>query len=201
MKKIFILLLFLPFYSSFAEDLNNYGKPGFSVFFTYPVVFFENEELPYPYGLGGGIDIDFAGKIPLLNLAGFEFSGNYSFLDLDDNNQDENYHYFSTGFGLYLRTAFHIPVNAGIRTGAGSGWIIQTKMSQETGNNQRMNGLYTFIAPFIEIKSKTSFYFQAGLEYREQNIDHKPDDEQEGDNRDDDRVRLNVFYLRTGFRY
>ncbi len=198
MKKIIVVLFLMIFIFNsllFSDGRDIFSKQGFACFFEYPVVFMNGEELPYPYGFGMGVNLDFGGKMPILNLAGVEFSGRYSFLDID-----ENYHYFSSGMGLYIRSAFRIPVNVGLRVGAGSGWVINSKKDPETGNNQRMNGLYTVVSPFVEIKTKDKFYFQAGYEARKQDVDNTKSEDSEYDDKDDSQG-MDIIFVRIGFRY
>ena len=198
MKKITFISIFLILIVPaliFSESSAENQKRGFSYFFSYPVLMLDNEDLPFIYGLGAGMNIDIGGKIPVLNLTGIEYSASYSLLDYND-----YYHYLSTGLGYYIRSSFAIPVNIGFRFGAGAGWVIETEASTDTENNHRMNGLYTSFSPFIEIKTQKHFYFVAGFEAREQDASQSDNDSSE-DGKDDDRYHVDIIYLRIGYRY
>ena len=198
MKKITFISIFLILIVPaliFSDPETKNQKQGFSYFFSYPVLMLEDVDLPFIYGFGAGMNIDFGGKIPILNLTGIEYSASYSLLDFED-----YYHYLSTGFGYYIRSSFSIPVNIGFRFGAGAGWVIETTASTDTENNRRMNGLYTSFSPFIEIKTQKHFYFTAGFEAREQNVS-QADKESSEDGKDDDNAHIDIIYLRVGYRY
>ena len=144
--------------------------------------------------------MDFGGDIPILNLAGLEFSGKYIFLNNKNEVTDDlsESHYFSTGISFYMKTRTEKPVNFGIRAGSGSGWLIAGEIDAHTGNNKRLNGIYLESGLFCDFDISEKIYIQSGFDMRKQHY-FKSDYEYEG-SYEIDPVDMGFLYVKAGFK-
>ena len=171
-----------------------------SVFLRYNITRPDYAMTPYYLGIDLGADMDFGGNIPVLNLAGLEFSGKYIFLNSKNEITDDlsESHYFSTGISMYIKTRLEKPVNMGIRAGSGSGWMISGEIDKETENNKRLNGIYLESGIFSDFNISEKIYLQTGFDVRKQYY-FKSDYEYEG-SKDIDPVDMGFIYIKAGLR-
>jgi hypothetical protein len=150
-----------------SSDSGDYST---SVYLRYNMTRPEYANTPYMFGLDSGIDIDLGSSLPVLNLAGIGGSARYVLFNNINKFTDEvSYsHYISAGLSLYLKTRFKDAINFGTRFGTGSGWMINTEIDMETGNNKRLSGLYIDSGFFAEFKHSGNVYIETGAETRKQ---------------------------------
>lgn len=175
-KKTVMIILILSIsqylYSQEKSDgiIADSGDYSSSVYLRYNITRPEYANTPYMLGFDSGVDIDLGSSLPVLNLAGIGGSARYVLFNNQNKITDEvtSSHYISAGLSLYLKTRFKDAINFGTRFGTGSGWMINSEIDTETGNNKRLSGLYVDTGFFAEFKHSGNMYIETGAETRKQ---------------------------------
>ena len=211
-KRAFIIILFIAaaHMTLSAQETAAADKPSVnstpgdystSVFMRYNLTRPDYAKTPYFLGMDLGLDMDFGGSIPVVNLSGLEISGKYIYLNSKNEISDDRSesHYFSTGISLYMKTRLEKPVNFGVRAGTGSGWMIAGEVNEETDNNKRLNGIYLEAGLFGDFDVSERFYIQTGFDIRRQHY-FKSNSDSDGGSIEIDPVDMGFIYIKAGFK-